>query len=188
MSLRARTTTSPFGSGSWSSGRARGEPRAGFPDVVRACFRCVGVDIEGGTDRARTRPREGVLEQGDRIVAVDGQRRRSARLPAPDLEHRCSGVRERGAKRATPVVLRVERDGRFLTVRVKPRYDSELKTDPDRVRIRHAQPLDPGPVEAARIVGRPHVGGDEGNRRGDRRASSSPSSESRCRAWSAATR
>jgi regulator of sigma E protease len=81
-----------------------------------------------GTPAAR------VLEDGDRIVAVDGQR-----FPALGAEakikhfgqivasHRCAGKQVDGCAAQTPVTLTVLRDGQLQTITVKPKYNAEAK-------------------------------------------------------------
>ena len=76
-------------------------------------------------------PAAGVLEPGDRIVAVDGRR-----FPGIDAEervdrfreqvdtHGCAGGQKDGCVATTPVRLTVARDGRLLTVSTKPEYDA----------------------------------------------------------------
>jgi regulator of sigma E protease len=76
-------------------------------------------------------PAAGLLEPGDRIVAVDGRR-----FPGLDTEdrverfreqvdtHPCSGGQRDGCLAATPVRLTVERDGALETVSARPEYDA----------------------------------------------------------------
>jgi regulator of sigma E protease len=95
-------------------------------------------------------PAEGNLEQGDEIVAVDGRTGDQLDFVRRVSRHKCPGPQRDGCQARTPVALRVIRDGRPLTLRVTPEYDAELK----RTRIGFAyatEPLNPGPLEAARI-------------------------------------
>jgi regulator of sigma E protease len=73
----------------------------------------------------------GVLERGDRIVAVDGSR--YLRLDPKDRvdkfrgeigSHRCAGKQKDGCVAASAVVLTVERGGRIVALSVRPRYDA----------------------------------------------------------------
>jgi len=75
-------------------------------------------------------PAAAVLEPGDRIVAVDGRgyagasvQTRLERFFADVGAHRCAGRQVGGCRAETPVVLRVERDGRIQTIAVRPEYD-----------------------------------------------------------------
>jgi len=75
-------------------------------------------------------PAAKVLAPGDRILAVDGKS-----YPSLDTEarlerffeavgtHECAGKQTAGCKAATPVTLRVERNGKVATISVRPEYD-----------------------------------------------------------------
>jgi regulator of sigma E protease len=76
----------------------------------------------------------GVLQPGDRIVAVDGSRYR--RLDVEDRvakfrdeigSHQCAGEQKEGCVAATPVKLTVERGGKTVALSVRPRYDAAAK-------------------------------------------------------------
>jgi regulator of sigma E protease len=73
-------------------------------------------------------PAVGVLQPGDRLVAVDGVRGDSERLRAQIATHECAGKQVEGCIAATPAVLQVERDGRLQTLEISPRYAAD--TDP----------------------------------------------------------
>jgi regulator of sigma E protease len=97
-------------------------------------------------------PAERVLEKDDRIVSVDGRGGDQLDFQRRISSHKCAGRQVEGCRAKTPVVLQVERDGRLLTLRVRPRYDAELKRT--RIGFSYAtKPLDPAPLEAARISG-----------------------------------
>jgi regulator of sigma E protease len=73
----------------------------------------------------------GVLEPGDRIVAVDGSRYanlgvedRLARFREEIGSHECAGAASQGCVASTPVRLTVERGGKTRVVSVRPRYDA----------------------------------------------------------------
>jgi regulator of sigma E protease len=75
-----------------------------------------------------------VLEPGDRIVAVDGQRfpglsaeERLIKFGETVASHKCAGKQVDGCVAAKPVQLEVRRDGRLETFSVKPRYDEDAK-------------------------------------------------------------
>jgi len=76
-------------------------------------------------------PASGVLEAGDKIVAVDGSRYRN--LDTKDRiekfreeigSHECAGEQRKGCLAETPVRLTVERGGKTLTLAIRPRYDT----------------------------------------------------------------
>jgi regulator of sigma E protease len=99
-------------------------------------------------------PAHGVLQPGDRILAVDGSayRRRDPEgrvlgFRAEIGSHRCAGAQVEGCRAATPVRLTVERDGKTRTVSVTPRYDAAA----ERPLIGFAfgsEPIDISPGEA----------------------------------------
>jgi regulator of sigma E protease len=72
-------------------------------------------------------PAVGVLQAGDRLVAVDGRRGEAQELRDQIGTHRCAGAARQGCRAATPAVLTVERDGREQTLRVTPEYDKQAK-------------------------------------------------------------
>jgi regulator of sigma E protease len=93
-----------------------------------------GLDT-GPTNRIGTvsaeLPAANVLETGDRLVSVDGKR--VAGLPPLKLadavrdqvgKHRCAGEPTDGCVAATAAVVKVIRDGRPMTFRIKPVYDT----------------------------------------------------------------
>ena len=76
-------------------------------------------------------PASGVLEPGDRILAVDGkgfaklgEEERTERFRDQVATHRCGGVQKDGCAAQSRVVLTVERDGAIETVRVRPEYSA----------------------------------------------------------------
>jgi regulator of sigma E protease len=93
-------------------------------------------------------PAEGALSPGDRVISVDGRRGDLLDFQRQISSHRCPGKARDGCLARTPAVLRVERRGRVVTVRVRPRYDAELERT--RIGFSYAtKPLDPSPIEAA---------------------------------------
>jgi len=75
-------------------------------------------------------PAAKVLRPGDRLVAVDGKTyaglEREARLERFGKQvasHKCAGKQVDGCLAATPVRLRIERDGSMETISVRPRFD-----------------------------------------------------------------
>jgi regulator of sigma E protease len=94
---------------------------AGQPEATQSVGRTIA-----GTPAAKA------LEAGDRIVAVDGNsypglgvEQRLERFREDIAAHKCEGNQVDGCAAATPVVLRIERDGAPRTVVVKPEYDGE---------------------------------------------------------------
>ena len=79
-------------------------------------------------------PASKVLQAGDKILAVDGQtypglsiEQRLDRFGKDVGAHECAGKQVEGCVAATPVVLRIERDGKPQTLVVKPEYNTEVK-------------------------------------------------------------
>jgi regulator of sigma E protease len=72
-------------------------------------------------------PAAGKLHPGDRLLAVDGKRGEPAQLSRQIRRHRCPGRQVDGCKAAEPVTLLVEREGRRLTIRVRPEYDADFR-------------------------------------------------------------
>jgi regulator of sigma E protease len=79
-------------------------------------------------------PAAKVLEPGDRVVAIDGQRlpglspeERLIRFSEIVGSHKCAGEQVDGCVAAKPVRLEVRREGRLETFSVRPRYDEEAK-------------------------------------------------------------
>jgi regulator of sigma E protease len=97
-------------------------------------------------------PAAQVLRPGDRIISVDGRRGEQADLSRQISTHRCAGRQEPGCVARTPVLLKVERDGQVVTLRVKPRYDAEQKRN--LIGFRFAtRDINPGAGEAAELAG-----------------------------------
>jgi regulator of sigma E protease len=86
-----------------------------------------------GEIRAGT-PAQQVLRPGDRILAIDGNSfrhlDRTARLERFGKQvasHECAGKQVDGCRAATPVTLRISRDGHPRTISVRPEYDKANK-------------------------------------------------------------
>lgn len=72
-------------------------------------------------------PAAGVLEKGDRVVAIDGKRGDPADLSALIAKARCKGKQTSGCAAARPLTLTVERGGQLRDLRLTPRYDAPLE-------------------------------------------------------------
>ena len=72
-------------------------------------------------------PAQGVLQHGDRILAVDGRPVTVASAMHAIAAHRCAGVLSADCRAATPVQLTVKRSGRVLTLSVYPRYSAAAR-------------------------------------------------------------
>jgi regulator of sigma E protease len=96
----------------------------------------------------RGSPAAGVLQRGDRIVAVDGKTGDLGVLSGQIARHRCPGMQKDGCKARSPAELTIERDGQTRTVEVTPRYDAEVKRP--RVGFGYGgEFVDLGPAQAA---------------------------------------
>jgi regulator of sigma E protease len=68
------------------------------------------------------------LLPGDRIVAVDGRHGQIDDFARQIARHRCpGGAKVEGCKAATPATVTVLRDGRTVSLRIRPVYDAKLK-------------------------------------------------------------
>jgi regulator of sigma E protease len=72
-------------------------------------------------------PAEGKLFPGDELVAVDGKRGEIPVLSEQIGTHTCEGLVRPRCRAAEPARLTVLRDGRELTISVRPIYDAELE-------------------------------------------------------------
>jgi regulator of sigma E protease len=102
-------------------------------------------------------PAASVLKTGDRIVAVDGKS-----YPGLDSEarlekffddvgsHKCAGKPSDGCRAATPVLLRVERDGIVKTIAVRPEYEKSAA----RTRIGFSYGTEPANLGAGAAASR----------------------------------
>jgi regulator of sigma E protease len=113
-------------------------------------------DVQPSTPAAK------VLQPGDRIVSIDGVRGYSPGLSEKQIAaradalrkrinaHKCAGKLVDGCVAATPARIVVLRDGRRVTLNVRPRYDAQAK----RMLLGFAfgQKLDVGPGKAASLA------------------------------------
>ncbi|MGI8624907.1 MAG: M50 family metallopeptidase [Solirubrobacteraceae bacterium] len=93
-----------------------------------------GVPGDGAEVKSveRNLPAAGVLESGDRIVAVDGQRGDIQALSDRIASHRCQGELVKGCVATTPARLTIERGGQTVHESIRPVYDAA----PNRKRMR----------------------------------------------------
>jgi regulator of sigma E protease len=70
-------------------------------------------------------PAAAVLERGDRLVAVDGERGGLEELRAQIATHECAGEQRDGCVAASPTELVIVRGDRELTLSARPEYDAE---------------------------------------------------------------
>ncbi len=98
----------------------------------------------------------GALQKGDRILSVDGQAGKRGHLQEQLKtfrrqigSHRCAGKPVKGCRAGTPAVFRVERNGRVVTIAIRPRYDPAAKRT--LVGIAFGEPRHPSVLQAAKI-------------------------------------
>jgi regulator of sigma E protease len=111
------------------------------------------IGPETGTNRVaeiqRGFPAAGVLQPGDRLVAIDGRRGSPGELSERIASHKCQGRPTDGCE-ATPAEVTVRRDGRLRTFELTPIYDANAVTgdeDNPRGRTRLGFAFAPGPRE-----------------------------------------
>jgi regulator of sigma E protease len=83
----------------------------------------------------RGMPAAGKLEPGDRLIAVDGVRGSPKALSDQIQKHHCAGTPRDGCRATTPATLLIARDGRRITLKVTPVYDSDLEGQKPRTRL-----------------------------------------------------
>jgi regulator of sigma E protease len=86
------------------------------------------AEVKSGSPAAK------LLQPGDRILAIDGetypnldQEARIERFRKQVGSHECAGKQVDGCLAATPVALRVSRDGQVQTISVRPEYSKASK-------------------------------------------------------------
>jgi regulator of sigma E protease len=90
----------------------------------------LAFSVQQSTDKVaaleKGTPAKGVLKPGDRILTVDGRSGSPDDLRNQIATHGCADdATTQGCKAETPVVLRIERDGKTVTKKITPRYDTE---------------------------------------------------------------
>jgi regulator of sigma E protease len=78
-------------------------------------------------------PAAGVLQQGDKILAVDGKKGNLGYLAGQIARHRCAGTPKDGCQATTPAELTISRGGQIRNVEVTPRWDASQR--PPRTRV-----------------------------------------------------
>ena len=95
-------------------------------------------------------PAAGILQEGDRILAVDGRTGDPTALRKQIATHRCAGAQTDGCKAAEPAVLVVQRGDARVTVRAFPEYSAAAKRPLLGFSFGTIRP-DVGPVTAAQL-------------------------------------
>jgi len=67
-------------------------------------------------------PAAAALKPGDKIVSVDGVGGSAEAIRKQIGAHRCAGAQTKGCAAATPARVVVERDGKLMTLEMRPRY------------------------------------------------------------------
>jgi regulator of sigma E protease len=107
---------------------------------------------------AKDAPAEGKLQDGDKILAVDGRRAPPGKGVEDQLKtfrnqissHKCPGRQVQGCRAATPVAFTVARDGSVVRVRIRPEYDDQAKRM--LVGVAFGEPRHPSIGEAADLA------------------------------------
>jgi regulator of sigma E protease len=89
-------------------------------------------------------PAAGVLQPGDRILAVDGHAGGPVRIHDLIAKHRCTGKLVPGCRAATPVTLLVVRGTQRHVIRLTPVYDpttKSMRVGFTYASVHHGQPL-----------------------------------------------
>ena len=113
-------------------------------------------------DISRDTPAAQHLEEGDRVIAIDGlaaadlePEERAQRLSEQVGSHSCAGGDEDGCRADTAATVVINREGKRKTLEIKPYYDGEF----DRYRLGYQfenaafVPLDPSVPESAGLAG-----------------------------------
>jgi regulator of sigma E protease len=71
-------------------------------------------------------PAAGAIKPGDKLLAVDGVRGGPDRLSRQIRSHKCAGEPHDGCKATTPATLTLKRNGKPVTVKLTPVYDTNV--------------------------------------------------------------
>jgi regulator of sigma E protease len=93
-------------------------------------------------------PAHSALQQGDKIVSVDGKTGGPEEYVDVIASHKCKGKPRDGCMAATPVTVVIQRDGRRQTLELRPLYDEDLK----RMRLGFAYETPRNPAAADEAV------------------------------------
>ena len=101
------------------------------------------IGAETGSDRVgaieKGYPAAGVLQPGDRLIAVDGVRGDPADMSKQIARHECAqSPPTDGCKAVEPVTLTVDRDGRRVVEKLTPIYDSTAGVERTRLGFSYA--------------------------------------------------
>ena len=99
-------------------------------------------------------PAAGVLQPGDRLVAVDGKTGDPDKLRELIASHKCAGEQKDGCRAAEPAELVVERGGEKVTVQASPEYNAEAERPLVGFAFASTEPPPVGPLTAAELSGR----------------------------------
>ena len=99
-------------------------------------------------------PAAGVLQKGDRILAVDGKSGDPDALREQIASHTCAGEQEDGCKAAEPAVLVVQRGDARVTVQASPEYNAEVERPLLGFAFATTEAPPVGPLTAAALSGR----------------------------------
>jgi regulator of sigma E protease len=99
-------------------------------------------------------PAAGVLEKGDRILAVDGKSGDPEALRKQIASHRCAGEPEDGCKAAEPAVLVVQRGDARVRLEASPKYSATEERPLLGFGFGSTDPPPVGPATAAYLSGR----------------------------------
>jgi regulator of sigma E protease len=99
-------------------------------------------------------PAAGVLEAGDRILAVDGTSGDPTALRKQIASHKCAGSQKNGCRAAEPAVLVIQRGDARVTVKASPEYNADVKRPLLGFAFGSTEPPPVGPVTAAELSGR----------------------------------
>jgi regulator of sigma E protease len=110
-----------------------------------------------------TSPATSKLQPGDKVLSIDGVpgyqaglsddaiADRQTRLRGVVNRHACAGTPKQGCRATTPASVRVERDGKVLTLLITPEYDAQAKRM--LLGISYGKTEDVGAGRAATITG-----------------------------------
>jgi regulator of sigma E protease len=96
-------------------------------------------------------PAAGVLQAGDRILAVDGKSGDPTALRRQIASHKCAGAQKAGCRAAEPAVLVVQRGDARVTVKASPVYSADVRRPLLGFAFGSTVPPSVGPATAAEL-------------------------------------